>query len=267
MISFKHPPLVEIIAEVRWAPTGQPITAVPAGSLPSQGTALLTDGAHEGFFSDLSSGSAEIGFDRSERLIPVGFPSLAHHVIHRFRGKDATSLFQAGLGVFTVNAVPPYRSWDHFRPIVESGLNVFFAAHLKHSLAPVSEIILRYVNLFDRALIDDQNAASFAERTASIGIRFPEGISNELNSPEKLDLDLHFSVALDWGAVLRVHIADAVVGGKSGVLLDTTVIVSKLNLTSREEIALLFEQAHTVTRQTFLALTKPIHDRMEPIKD
>ena len=263
-ISFALSPLVEIIAEVRWKPKGQPITAVAIGPQPTQGLPLLTDGSHEGFFSDLANGAAEAGFERSERLVPISFPAMPQQVVCRFRGKDTTKIFQAGLGVFSINAVPPYRSWEDFRPVVDRGLGIFVEARRKNSLDPVSEILLRYVNLFDRTLIDHENAASFTDRIAGIQMSFPKDIAGSLADPKSRKMDFTFGAKLEWGAMFKVHIADAIVDGRTGVLLDSTVSVSELSLTAMGDISELFERAHTVTRQTFLSLTRPLYERMKP---
>src|SRR5579863_2360328 len=121
---FRQPPLVEIVAEVRWDITGLP--GVPAqfagGPIPVPDSSAL-----EIHFMNFASKAAAKGFGLVERVVPTGFPLLAHQVTLRYRNVaevEGVPLFQLGPGVFTANLSPPYKSWEAFRPFIDLGLGL-----------------------------------------------------------------------------------------------------------------------------------------------
>ena len=117
---FSNPPLVELVAELRWTPAGVGAPAPAAGVKLIQ-FPLASEHAEQ-TFTNFSNQVAAQGFGNSERLVPVGFPYLPFMVVYRFRKPPAQGenfLYQIGWGVFSANALPPYRDWDSFRPIVE----------------------------------------------------------------------------------------------------------------------------------------------------
>lgn len=122
---FKHPPLVELIAELRWGSGG--------GVLPSaqsQGVRpilLALSGQHEEFFMRFGSKAGALGYDLVERVMPQGFSAMPFQIVYRFRKKlqeQGTTLYQVGAGVFSANSTPPYRFWNDFRPVLEQGVKL-----------------------------------------------------------------------------------------------------------------------------------------------
>jgi len=114
---FKNPPLVELIAELRWGTAG--IVAGPQGA---PQLVMATGSQYEEFFMRFGSKIAALGYERIERIIPPGFPAPPFQATYRFRKKEpeqGTTLYQVGGGVFSANITPPTspgnssgRSWS-----------------------------------------------------------------------------------------------------------------------------------------------------------
>jgi uncharacterized protein (TIGR04255 family) len=127
---FSNPPLIELIAELRWIP-GQISPPVPEAAAPGTIQLPLVPQYVEQTFSNFSNQVAQRGFGMSERLVPVGFPYFPLSVVYRFRkapSQQENFLYQIGPGVFSANAVPPYRDWESFRPIVQEGVQALLAS-------------------------------------------------------------------------------------------------------------------------------------------
>ena len=135
---YRNPPLREVIAELRW---GLPFPA--AQQQPQPVLVIAAPGAHEEFFMRFGMQAGLLGYERAERLVPAGFPSMPQQVIYRFRKKppeEGTSLYQIGTGIFSINITPPYDSWQEFRPVVENGVRILLedsdTLRKKHTIRP-----------------------------------------------------------------------------------------------------------------------------------
>ena len=116
-LSFKNSPLVEIIAEIRWdLPWVNQTSAEDTGSVVSI--------QHEEFYMRFGGKVAAAGFERIERLVPPNFFQLPYQPVYRFRHnaeERGARLYQLGMGLFSVHATPPYKSWAEFKPLVSAG--------------------------------------------------------------------------------------------------------------------------------------------------
>ena len=152
--SFELAPIIEIIAELRWLP--------PNILPPQQGQIQLSFGApdSDAFLLNFSQRPEIAAFTQSEILVPSGFPMPLHSVARRFRDPNNTSaLLQIGPGIFTANALQPYKRWSEFRPTVESGVKALFFVKLnlcnglfaffkrlckRAACAPIREVFLQF---------------------------------------------------------------------------------------------------------------------------
>lgn len=262
MLSFHKAPLIEVIAEVRWDFKGQAISAPVAGQFP----VMVTDGSHEALFSGLKSGLSAIGFEQSERLAPPGFPSLPNQPIMRFRGSGKSSVLQVGLGNFSINTTQPYRSWESLRPLLFQVLTALMEARMKCGLGSIVQVLLRYVNLFDSSLAGQRNANEFMSDIAAVKVQLPEVLRRPGLSNHDVGLNLQISMKLDWGASLKFNTTDAIINGKKGVLLDLTIAAVGLTIDTPEEIVELLDRSHEELNRIFMALTRPLHQNMEPVR-
>ncbi|MGH8111044.1 MAG: TIGR04255 family protein, partial [Rhodanobacteraceae bacterium] len=153
--TFQNAPLVEIVAELRWAAPG--LSAKDKAGHAVIAPLTLTS-AIEPFFVRISGAVAKRGFDRSESIVPAG-PVLPHQMIYRYRRSDERPvLAQVGPGRFSVNALPPYKTWAEFRPWLEYGVQA-----LLESLegVPPLRASLRYIDAFGPNLTDGRTAGAF----------------------------------------------------------------------------------------------------------
>jgi len=85
----------------------------------------------EEFFMRFGGAAHQLGFAEVERLTPPNFPLIGFQPVFRFRppsDKGRKVLYQVGAGMFSANAVPPYKSWDDFGPVVRSGVRALIGA-------------------------------------------------------------------------------------------------------------------------------------------
>lgn len=261
MISFEKPPLVEIVAEVHW-PTG--FVAVTSPQNPSP----FPVSNDEEFFSKFGDLCAGAGFDRSERLVPMGFLTIPYQPVMRYRKRSSGSmLYQVGAGLFSANAVPPYSSWEDFRPVIRHGMSFLQTARqYSQARGPYSEIILRYINIFSEDLVENNSAAFFMKNIAGIQLNLPAVLTSQVADEKEIQPQLQLDLKLNIGARMRIVISEGMAAGKSGVILDFTVTFQNPSLSDTEMIMTSFERAHNAIQNTFLELTRPIQSRMLPIE-
>lgn len=263
---YNKAPLVELIAELRWLPLG--VTEAPAQQQAAP-MLLMTDAKVEEFFMRLGAELYQSGFQRSERLIPHGFPIVFGQPAIRFRSDDKAKksvLYQVGSSVFSVHATPPYRTWQDFEPQVKVGVDALLKTRvegLEH--APFTQVSLRYLDFFGEELMGGRSMEVFTSEVLGFCTTMPPALT-EVAAPKELrSVFLRFVVPLEIGT-LTVSVGDGKSQNQSGVVLDTTVATSKHLRPSSDAIMMIFSSAHEIVGKTFLAFTKKIEDLMEPAK-
>lgn len=269
-ISFAKAPLVELIAELRWVPTtpsGQPIPQGPDPGNPLQPVLLLTDTKFEEFFMRLGGELFQVGFQRSERLVPPGFPSVPHQPIVRYRSDKAPNksvLYQIGSGVFSVHGVPPYQSWKEFAPSVKSGVEALLRTRQAAVIQPpFIQVSLRYIDFFGEELIGGRTVKGFLSEVLGISLGLPDAVTKLSASKEMRSLFLKFVLPVSIGTFTG-SVGDAKANNVDGIVLDTTVTSVGEVPADIDAILGMFNSAHEIIHNTFIELTSPIHKRMEP---
>ncbi|WP_312975780.1 TIGR04255 family protein [Stutzerimonas nitrititolerans] len=258
---FENPPLVELVAEVRWV--------VDAGLEPGapffQGP---NSQSSEEFLSRLLAELAQAGYGVSERLIPPGFPLMNQAPVARYKksgrqasalDETASTLFQAGAGLFTVNAVPPYKSWNQFRPVVALGLEA-----LINSNPPKRggfNLTLRYIDAFKQDLTQGRSHRDFLQDVMGIRLLIPTAL-------EKLSTDgsvvvpmLQTVVPLAFGS-LQIQFAEGNLQGENVFLMENIVTIAGEHGNQLDAILSALDEARSVVHQSFVELTRPIHEQM-----
>ena len=264
-MQFSEPPLIELIAEFRWSPSGGTSTnqAVP--------TAIFLSAREEEFFARIAEKVSDWGFNASERVIPSGFFVPPFQVVYRFKKpqkKGEHYLYQVGPGVFTANALPPYKNWDAFRPIVQAGIELLI--DLRDDSEKNAEFIcvsLRYIDLFPPELTEGQPILSFLTDTLGIALDLPPVLSDQAAERQKIQPQVQFTIPLKTGLNMSLTIANGVAGGKSGILMDTTVQAAHPIASNIKTVMDTLESAHESIRRTFLGLTERLHAKMKPTSE
>ena len=258
---FENAPLVELIAEARWQPAHSAFAAQPAQPL------QLTFVQPEEFFMRMGMKAGALGFDVSERIVPLGFPALPHQAVYRFRRRDESSsstLYQVGSGVFTANTTPPYRTWDEFRPIVERGLTALLDARISaEEKTPFSSVLLRYVNAFDNRLRGDALTWSFLHDMLGVTVLLPSIVTEEIEPGQKPTPQISLSIPIRNDHKLALTFADAAVNGIQSTLVD--IVVSKdgpIN-PALDSLMETFDRAHSVIHKVFFGMTTKLHKKMK----
>jgi uncharacterized protein (TIGR04255 family) len=267
-IEFNKAPLVELIAELRWIPAGA--IAVPGQQPVGTPQMFFTNDARvEEFFMRLGGELYQSGFQRSERLVPAGFPIVFGQPVIRYRSDDAVKksvLYQAGSSVFSVHAIPPYRTWKDFVPQLEKGVEALLKARGEDiQQSPFTQATLRYLDFFDGDLLAGRKPESFISDVLGFRTTLPSALEGVAEPKEVRSVFLKFVVPITIGN-LSVSVGDGNTNNRAGIVLDTTVTASVPIEASRGAIMNMFNSAHDVIRHSFLEFTKPIRELMEPKK-
>jgi uncharacterized protein (TIGR04255 family) len=263
-ISFAKAPLLEIVAELRWL---SKITLVPPSGTDSQiqPSIVFSGASEEEFFDKLGSELYARQFQKSERLIPAGFPAIANQPIFRYRNENEKSvLYQAGPGVFSIHGTPPYRSWKEFSPFVARGAEALIASRAGIKEESVfTQATLRYIDLFDESLTEGRSPEAFISGVLGISARLPENLVKMSSSTEAQSLIVKVVLPLKIGT-LSVSVGDGAANNRRGFVLDTAVASTSPTPFDLGAIMSFFNNAHEYTNGTFIELTKSIRDLMEP---
>ena len=257
---YANPPLIEVIAEVRWR----------IQELSGTGNAI--DPHYDVFSKDFIEASRKAGYSVSERLIPEQIPLefLPYKVIQRIRREHASwPLAQIGPGLLTINIVPPYQGWSSFLPVVDEFTSRLFEVYpLSDTYLDINQVELRYIDGFTQAhgvvdhyefLRDELGLVSeVPKRIAEHAIEGPDSILRTgtlgvfLKSPEQSI----GSITFDRGEVSNRNAVIATFTVRSlpvGTPKDNSGILAWLS------------DAHNVTRDWFDTVTSDkVKDAMGP---
>lgn len=259
-VSFKIAPVVELIAELRWLPADMPPPV--EGHLTF---AVGNDGAEFGM--RFSNEVFRAGYSQAERVVPANFPVPLHQVVWRFRKPgDAGSLLQVGAGVFSANALRPYRRWKDFRPTVQLGIAGMLAARPAADKAvPISALSLRYMNAFSDTLLKGHSPQDFLRDVLGLKTELPAGIASRADPALPTSSNSSFLVPLaGTKKTMSVNFGDGMVDGKPAAIYDVTVGETTPIPADEASIMAALDGSRNVIHACFLAMTKPLVDVMQP---
>jgi uncharacterized protein (TIGR04255 family) len=257
--SLENAPLLELIAELRWRPTGLPHADEAAAGpaiIPAQ-----TNGLHE-FFMRFGGEVHGAGYSEVKRLVPEQFPMLAHQPIYRFnsQGDGGTkSLYQVGPGLFSANAVPPYESWTSFGPLVLSGVEALLKSRdVAERDAPFLGATLRYLDAFGPLLTEGRDSATFVQEVLGIQITLPAALTQHLQAGAVWKPFFQFHIPVRPSVLFAVAIGDGIANDTPAVLMDTAVSFALPIAPDADEVMAAFNEAHGVIASSFKKLMAPI---------
>lgn len=265
-VVFKQPPLVEIIAELRWDISGaQPIPA--QGPAPAIAVVPLPDGSsHEVQFMNFASKAGVKGFGLIERVSPPGFPLLQHQIAYRYRsatGGDGHALFQLGPGIFTINVVPPYKSWEHFLPFIELGIDLLLETWSEDQKPAFTNARLRYIDAFNDNLRQGKSTVKFLEDDLGLRLKLPDAMTKFCTDENAVKPNFNVTFPIQMGN-LELAVADGWVRNTAALIMQTTVSADGPLEPSRDKLLQTFNNAHDVIHETFVGMTAALHGLMKP---
>lgn len=256
--TFDKPPLVEIVAEVKWGSTSLTIPFEgPNQSVPAENTP-------DELYNRFESAIAENDYTGVERLIPQGMPVMSHQPVYRYKkrktGQDSEqTLYQLGSGILSVHGIPPYKNWATFLPVLEAGINALSQARSGPDQTFAS-VTLRYIDVFSDSLMEGRSLAQFVENIFGISISLPEAITKHCTNRDAIKSALHLKVPTASGDTIAVTISEGRAGPHAGIVMDTAV--QRLRETSVASVMTVFEEEHRVIHDMFIGMTRPIHTQM-----
>ncbi len=264
---FEKPPLIELIAELRWLPAG-----VPAGNenalqlqIPAALFAALGHSSEQ-FYMRFAGLVGAKGFLHSERLIPQGFPEMPFQPVYRY-SKTGTqpgqAIFQLGSGVFSAHITPPYKSWDDFRPFVGIGVAALLEAR-DGSALPFNGATVRYLDCFTERFLQGLSTGSFMQQVLGIGIGVPDAISKHLPSGKEITPAIQLSVPLANDRKMDIALANGATPSGSGLVMNSSVSSSVVLRPEQDIVMHFLDGAHQVISDMFVTLTKQLHAVMDP---
>ena len=262
-LTFGKAPLVEIVAELRWIPpqlAASPQT--PLASIP-----LIGDTKQEEFLMGVFGEFRSLGFNKPERLVPPGFVTMLYQPVFRFSKVPGPSpiLYQVGAGIFSTHGLPPYKSWDFFAPEVERGIGALLkAGEVNEQTFDFSRVSLRYIDAFNKELTGGRDELGFIKDVLRIAIELPANIVNLVEPGTVPKLSMQFALPVGEGLMMSLNLAEGDVNNAPAIIVDTTVWQDKRIPGDAKQVMNVLNAAHHIIHKTFLELTKPIYDLMQP---
>jgi uncharacterized protein (TIGR04255 family) len=263
---FANPPLVELIAELRWLPGGVEVPAPVPGAMVQ--FPIVPSHVEESFAKFLNQVAVQ-GFGMAERILPPGFPLLPFSVMYRVRkisAEDQNFLYQIGPGIFSANALPPYRSWETFKPIVEQGVRALLESRHIAERGDFTAVSLRYIDLFSDQFSVGKLSFAFLNEVLGIKVALPRALIEQMGDMSSAKSGLQLSVPLRTGLTMNLNIQDGTAAGKNGIVMVTEVISTLPIAANLQAIMRVLENAHGSIRATFLSLTERLNDKMQPVQ-
>ncbi len=261
---FKNPPLVELVAELKWDLPPSQTNEVPHITIGNRSIPFVSNSDEEGFTLLLDKFAKE-GFSTTERKIPREFPMLPHQIIYRIDKSDDPDkriIYQVGHGIFSTNAVQPYRSWDEFSDYLRRGIKNLLSAKDKLSIKKFSSINLRYVNAFTPYFTDGLSIADFLRNVIGFNLTMPEVISKLCTDLSLVQPAFQLKIPIGEGIKLKIIIGEGQVNNAESIVIDLS-ISNIVGIDADEDATFeAFKNAHDVLRKVFIDITKHIHDKM-----
>lgn len=254
---FRNPPLIEMIAELRWSESAQTdMPFIPPGA----------NGLVEEMFLLWTARMGALGYEHVERLVPPHFPLPLDAPTLRVKqktGAPQNTLFQLGPRLFTANATPPYLSWKDFAPKAREGVEALLDVRPGPEATSPVQVALRYIDAFRESLLGGQTPMQFLDCTLGVQLGIPSAITRHAKPNTEPGALLQLSLPLAEGT-MRIQFAEGFVGDEPALIMDMTVSQSESVVPDAEAIMDALGRARSITHAVFMELTAPIADLMQP---
>lgn len=264
-VQYNNAPLIELIAEVRW----EAASAIPAQSVPGGPTfqiSIESAVVPEEFYGRFGEEIDGLEFRNSERILPPGFAAPLGQVVYRYRKslKDST-IVQVGPGVFTVNAVRGYKSWDTFSPTVHEAVGALLRSRDEGDQEkPFTMAQVRYLDVFDARFLHGRTPADFISSVLGFGVQAPDKVSEEMQKGTLRATTIQTVFDTTDGLRVQMTVGEGQGPQAGSVLLDMTAGSITPVEPHADDLMSVFGRAHLLIHDMFLDISKQLHDEMQP---
>lgn len=255
MSTLSQAPLIEAIFEIRWGRVKDKSPTLIAFEF-SEADRVFFIGRFHGVAKDR-------GYTTVEAINP-GLGGVPHIVTHRFRKAPNTwPCYQVGVGVMTANQVNEGYTWPTFKAVILDGISMLDSAHPDGiaGLPPIG-MELKYQDGF--VLNPGEEPTGFLREKLNFNFSVPPDLlsDNRVAIPSPKATTLGFELALeDPKGSLSVAINSALINGKNGLVMETTVRTADalFNTYDRSSIDNWLERVHDVQKMAFKAFINPAY--------
>jgi uncharacterized protein (TIGR04255 family) len=188
--------------------------------------------------------------------------------VYRYRKSveaDASVLFQTGPGLFSANAIPPYRSWDTFAPVVQAGVEALLKTREEtEKTLPFTSVSLRYIDAFKPELTEGRDIGAFIKDILGITVALPEALTKHIQTGKSVKPNLQFAVPLSNGMSMNINFGEGLVHNEGVIIMDTTISTTTEVPPDKDALMTALNSARTVIHEIFFDITKPIAKLMQP---
>jgi uncharacterized protein (TIGR04255 family) len=255
--SFVNAPLIELLAEVRWKTT---TSSTDDTSMADE--SLVLEDASPDFYRRMAVGLGKLGFTLSERLVPAEYEVPDGSSTYRYLNPDDTEttvVYQVGDGIFSINGIPPYKTWTEFRPSVQAGLEVLMdSIEALGGEITFNQIDLNYIDAFGEEYLQGRSRYDLLASVLGFNLKLPDAIARTVDNGEPTTAFFHFGARLKNGDRIAVKTGFATVLNQPTIVLDTRVSHRDEVVADVDGMLQVLDRSHQVIHDTFVEMTEPI---------
>lgn len=241
---MNNTPLVEIIAEMRW---GEGNPKAPALLATADDSAYIKLGIEVG----------KLGYHQLERVVPEGFPVSGGTVVYRYRNveKDQNTLYQLGPGIFSINGLPPYNSWEGFLPVIRNGLDALWA------VCPISQdqpifLSLIYLDAFTKKHLGGMASEVFFKEIVGISNNKPESLVKFGGGSSATSMRFMQTQKAEDGRELVIDVAEGTLSGEYAIVMNTIAKAAQFKAAGPQDILANFAVLHDMLHEVFFEMIR-----------
>lgn len=247
--TYQNAPLVEMVAELRWALT--PLKVVPNGAIDPFYNSILTS-----LTKQLANRGYAVVQSRVPREVPIEL--IPHQVTTQFRtAPNAWPLFQLGPGIFTINITADYSGWNaSFRSVVLLGVEALIESHPSITNNPFIEIKLSAIDVFSK-VHDYENYSQFASKYLNLKMILPDTVIANFSINGSIDYtnsQTVFDLRDPPNSIANITIQQGKHKDADALILNTSVATKSGRFTAVDPVLDWLDSAHRTHHNLFEAL-------------
>jgi len=272
-LTFSNAPLVEIIAELRWAQPHALLQAGQTGAVAVPMSIIGSNSKMEEFFMRFGGAVYQLGFESAERLVPPAFPIPPGQPVYRYkpvphRSLMSSALLQVGPGIFSANAIPPYKSWTEFEPVVARGTQALLETRDPAEKASTfTGASLRYIDAFGPTFLGGMSPGEFIHQVLGFSAAPPASVTAQMPEGNSARAQLQFVIPIRENMTMRLAVGEGMFNNEAAAIMDTSVSADREVNPDVDSVMATLRAARETIHAAFIGMTDKIHDRMQPTQE